>query len=131
MASSPSNNTNEELMEVVVYTGGRWIQVREDDENERDSVYIEHNGDIVKEHRFKMPLNFTCALLHEHVANAIGSPIEYLTYVYPMLLNDQPLKTFVPVGIMNDYAMDNHFRAYVTKQLALGKLIEVYHTFRG
>ncbi|KAD6453578.1 hypothetical protein E3N88_08283 [Mikania micrantha] len=105
MASSPSNNTNEELMEVVVYTGGRWIQVREDDENERDSVYIEHNGDIIKEHRFKMPLNFTCALLHEHVANAIG--------------------------IMNDYAMDNHFRAHVKQQMALGKLIEVYHTFRG
>ncbi|KAD6453584.1 hypothetical protein E3N88_08289 [Mikania micrantha] len=100
MASSPSNK--EEMTQVVVYTRGIWSQNWDDDGNELDSVYTEHNGETITEHRFSMPLNFTCALLHEHVTSAIG--------------------------IMSEYDMDILFKQHVTEQLALGKPIKVYHT---
>ncbi|KAL8238862.1 hypothetical protein R6Q59_015429 [Mikania micrantha] len=88
MASSPSNK--EEMTQVVVYTRGIWSQNWDDDGNELDSVYTEHNGETITEHRFSMPLNFTCALLHEHVTSAIGSPTDYLSYVRHMGIAGQP-----------------------------------------
>ncbi|KAD6453581.1 hypothetical protein R6Q59_015427 [Mikania micrantha] len=128
-SSSPDNKkigSDEELMEVVVHTGGAWDRGIEPG----DAVYTAYNGGTLEQHRFKMPVNFTCSLLHEHVGRAIGSRSDHLTYVLPIRQYDDPLATFIPAQILNDHDVDNYFRPHVMKLLALGEEIEVYHTNR-
>ncbi|KAD6453582.1 hypothetical protein E3N88_08287 [Mikania micrantha] len=124
MASSSSYDNNEELFEVVVYAGGKWVEEPVPVQDMTDAVYEPYNGATIEKHHFKMPLNFTCSLLHEHVERAIGSPLHYLTYMFPGRLMESPLQTFIPIRLMMEQDVTEYFKEHVTKQLALGKPIE-------
>ncbi|KAL8238861.1 hypothetical protein R6Q59_015428 [Mikania micrantha] len=118
-----SSDKKEELMEVVVYTGGTWI-FEDHPAVEYPAVY---DGATIKKHNFKMPVKFTCSMLHEYVENAMASPLQNLTYLLPSREMESPVLTFFPVGAMSEEDVDIHFRDHLTRSLALGRAIEVYH----
>ncbi|KAI7740093.1 hypothetical protein M8C21_013850 [Ambrosia artemisiifolia] len=56
-----------------------------------------------------------------------GSDPFFLTYKRPMLVNDDPAVTFLPISINNDQDLKVHFLDHVKEQLASGKPIKLYH----
>ncbi|KAD6453580.1 hypothetical protein E3N88_08285 [Mikania micrantha] len=72
-----SSDNNEELLEVVVYTGGKWYEEPGPIEDTRNAEYKPYNGATIEKHHFKMPVNFTYSMLHENVERAIGITDEY------------------------------------------------------
>ncbi|MFS7927158.1 hypothetical protein Hanom_Chr04g00305671 [Helianthus anomalus] len=112
-------------IEMLLYTGGSWKV----DHTPGDAVYTEYKGDTIATHLLKVPLNFTCSVLHDHVRRTAGSSPFNLSYKRPMLADDPDI-TFMNITIENDEDLEYHFRDHVRMQIDGGKPVELYHTVR-
>ncbi|KAL8238858.1 hypothetical protein R6Q59_015425 [Mikania micrantha] len=122
-----SSDNKEELLEVVLYTGGVWEENPGPVEYTRNAEYKPYNGATIEKHHFKMPVNFTYSMLRENVERAIGSPPHYLTYVLHKGVSCLPLVTFVAIGITDEYDT-THFKNHLAEQSVSNNPVEVYHS---